>query len=99
MNCEKLQNSLRSERFVKIVNTGKKFEKGACVYAKEISHNIFLLFVILDNLKINKIYASIASFDALESIGVKDPLQVMFHLDIKKKEDFQYLEKYVNVLI
>lgn len=99
MNCEKLHHSLKSERFKKIINNGKKFEKGACVYAKEINDNVFLLFVILDNLKTSKIYASLASFDSFESIGVKDPLQVMFHLDINKKEDFHYLEKYVNVLI
>ncbi|MFC4687120.1 hypothetical protein ACFO4P_09260 [Epilithonimonas pallida] len=99
MNCEKLQKSLKSESFLNVINNGKKFEKEAIVYAKEISHNIFLLFVILKGLDINKIYASIANFDCFESIGCKDPIQLMFHLTINKKEDFHYFEKYVNVSI
>lgn len=99
MNCEKLQKSLKSESFLNVINNGKKFEKEAIVYAKEINHNIFLLFVILKGLDINKIYASIANFDCFESIGCKDPIQLMFHLTINKKEDFHYFEKYVNVSI
>ncbi len=84
---------------MKILDQSQKFEKNAIVYAKEINQNVFLLFVIVDSLKSNKIYASIASYNNIESIGKEDPLQVMFHLDINSKEDFHYLEKYVNVLV
>jgi hypothetical protein len=99
MNSQKLQKSLQSECFVKIINGGIKFEKEAVIYAKEINQNIFLLFVILKDLKVNKISASIANFDCFDSIGIKDPIQLMFHLNITKKEDFHYFEKYVNVSI
>ncbi|GGG51018.1 hypothetical protein [Epilithonimonas arachidiradicis] len=99
MNCEKLQKSLKSESFLNVLNNGKKFEKEAVIYAKEINRNIFLLFVILKDLKMEKIRASIANFDCFESIGIKDPIQLMFHLTITKKEDFHYFEKYVNVSV
>ncbi|TDX86645.1 hypothetical protein [Epilithonimonas xixisoli] len=99
MNLAKLLQSLKSESFLKVQNEGVKFEKDAEIYAKEINQNIFLTFVILKDLKMKKIYATIASFDSFESIGRKDPIQMMFHININRKEDFHYFEKYVNISV
>lgn len=99
MDSEKLKHSLKSGQFKKVTNSGEKFERGACIYAKEINPDVYLLFVIIDNQNANKIYATIANYDKIDDIGVIDSKKVLFHLNIESKEDFHHLEKYVNVLV
>ncbi len=97
MNKQEVLRSLSAEHFIKIANKGEWFEDGAVIYAREIRENIFLLFVILKDVNIENVKALIAHFDSFKSIGVKEPLQVMFYLSIKEKEDLHYFEKYLQV--
>ncbi|WP_370898402.1 hypothetical protein [Chryseobacterium gossypii] len=97
MNCQKIVKTLKSDHFTKVVNKGDWFEEGATIYAKEIKDNIFLLFVILKGIDIENIQALIAHFDCFNSIGLKEPEQIMFYLSIKDKEDLHYFEKYLKV--
>ncbi|ROH99746.1 hypothetical protein [Chryseobacterium daecheongense] len=97
MDKQKILKTLRTEHFIKVPHKGDWFEDGAVIYAREIRENIFLLFVILKDVNIENIQALIAHFDDFNSIGIKDPIQVMFYLSIKKKEDLHYFEKYLKV--
>lgn len=97
MNHQKILKSLKTDQFIKIVNTGNWFESGSVIYAKEIKQNIFLLFVIFKDAQEEKIRALIAHFDSFSSIGAKEPKQIMFYLSIREKEDLHYFEKYLNV--
>ncbi|WP_110008859.1 MULTISPECIES: hypothetical protein [unclassified Chryseobacterium] len=96
MECQKIIKTLRHKDFIKIPNTGKCFEDGAAIYAKEIKKNIFLLFIILKDIDIENIQALIAHFDCFGSIGLKEPEQIMFYLSIKDKNDLHYFEKYME---
>lgn len=97
MDKQKILKTLRTEHFIKVANKGDWFEDGAVIYAREIRENIFLLFVILKNVDIENIQALIAHFDDFNSIGRKEPIQIMFYLSIKEKEDLHYFEKYLKV--
>lgn len=97
MNYQKILRALKSDRFIKIKNQSNHFEDGAIIYAKEITENIFLLFVIVKDIKIQSIKVLISHFDNLESIGEKKPLQTMFYLSIKDEEDLKYVEKYIKL--
>jgi hypothetical protein len=97
MDCQKIIKTLRHKDFVKVSHTGKCFEDGAAVYAKEIKENIFLLFIILKDIDIENIQALIAHFDCFGSIGLKEPEQIMFYLSIKDKNDLHYFEQYLKV--
>ena len=96
MDCQKIIKTLKHKNFIKINNNGKCFENGAAVYAKEIEDHIFLLFVILKDIDIENIQAFIAHFDSFNSIGLKEPEQVMFYLSIKDKDDLHYFEQYLK---
>lgn len=96
MDCQKIIKTLRHKDFVKVSHTGKCFENGAAIYAKEIRENIFLLFIILKDIEIENIQALIAHFDCFGSIGLKEPEQIMFYLSIKDKSDFHYFEQYLK---
>lgn len=96
MDCQKIIKTLKHRDFVKISHTGKCFEDGAAIYAKEIKENIFLLFIILKDIDIENIQALIAHFDCFGSIGLKEPEQIMFYLSIKDKNDLHYFEKYLE---
>jgi hypothetical protein len=95
-NRQRILKSLQSDDFTKIINKGKWFEENAAVYAKEIGENIFLLFVILKDKEPDDIQAFIAHFDCFESIGTKEPIQIMFYLSINENEDLHYFEKYLT---
>lgn len=97
MNKQMILKTLRTEHFIKVANKGDWFEDGAIIYAREIRENIFLLFVILKDMNIENIQALIAHFDSFSSIGKKEPIQIMFYLSIKEKEDLHYFEKYLKV--
>ncbi|AYZ12036.1 hypothetical protein EGY05_08910 [Chryseobacterium arthrosphaerae] len=96
MDCQQIIKTLKHKDFIKISNNGKWFEDGAAVYAKEIKDNVFLLFVILKDIDIENIQALIAHFDGFNSIGLKEPEQIMFYLSIKDKEDLHYFEQYLK---
>lgn len=96
MDAQKIITTLKHKEFIKIVHKGNCFEDGAAVYAKEIKENIFLLFIILKDIDIENIQALIAHFDCFNSIGLKEPEQVMFHLSIKDKNDLHYFEQYLK---
>lgn len=96
MDCQKIIKTLKHKDFIKVTNTGKCFEDGAAIYAKEIKDNIFLLFVILKDIDIENIQALIAHFDCFNSIGIKEPEQIMFYLSIKDKDDLHYFEQYLE---
>ncbi|PKF76193.1 hypothetical protein [Chryseobacterium sp. PMSZPI] len=97
MDCQKIIKTLKHKDFIKVTNEGKWFENGAAIYAKEIKDNIFLLFVILKNIDVENIQALIAHFDCFNSIGLKEPEQIMFYLSIKDKNDLHYFEQYLKV--
>lgn len=93
----KIIELLRNNEFLEIDYRLSTFEIESKVFAKEIKENIFLLFVITMIENVEKIRAIIAHFDSLESIGNKEPIQIMFHLSIKEKKDLQYLDQYLKV--
>lgn len=97
MDSQKIMKKLKQECFTKITNEGQWFGEGTAVYAKEIEHNIFLVFVIAKDIELENIQALIAKFDSIGSIGKKEPLQTMFYLSIKDKEDLHYFEKIIHV--
>lgn len=96
MDCEKLVQTLKSDHFRKITNTGKWFEEGSAIYAKEIRENIFLLFVTIQNANTENMRAMIADFDSFDSIGIKEPKQILFYLAVKSTQDLHYFEKYLK---
>ncbi|UTX49450.1 hypothetical protein [Chryseobacterium sp. MA9] len=96
MDCQKIIKTLRHKDFIKVDHTGKCFEGGAAIYAKEIRENIFLLFIILKDIDIENIQALIAHFDCFNSIGLKEPEKIMFYLSIKDKNDLHYFEQYLK---
>lgn len=96
MNCRNIVKKLESDHFTKIKNQGNWFEEGTTIYAKEIRKDIFLLFVVLKDLKVETMRALIAKFNGLENIGRTEPDRIMFYLSIKCKEDLHYFEKYLN---
>ncbi|NML68632.1 hypothetical protein HHL23_02310 [Chryseobacterium sp. RP-3-3] len=97
MDCHKIVKNLKYKDFIKVSYQGNWFDAGAAIYAKEIKANIFLLFVILKDIKIENIQALIAHFDSFSSIGLKEPEQIMFYLSIKDKDDLHYFEKYLKI--
>jgi len=97
MDAQKIMKKLKQECFTKITNQGQWFGEGASVYAKEIDNNIFLVFVIAEDVDIENIQAHIAQFDSFGSIGKKEPVQMMFYLSIKDKDDLHYFEKFIHV--
>ncbi|MDR6462114.1 hypothetical protein [Chryseobacterium sediminis] len=96
MDGQKIIKTLRNKDFIKIPHAGECFEDGAAIYAKEIKENIFLLFIILKDIDIENIQALIAHFDCFNSIGLKEPEQIMFYLSIKDKNDLHYFEQYLK---
>ncbi|WP_123940477.1 hypothetical protein [Chryseobacterium sp. G0186] len=96
MDCQKIINNLKHKNFIRVINNGKWFEEGATIYAKEINENVFLLFIILKDINIENIQALIAHFDSINSIGTKEPEQIMFYLSIKNKDDLHYFEQYLK---
>lgn len=96
MDCQKIIKTLKHKDFIKVTHKGKWFEEGATVYAKEIKDNIFLLFIILKDINIENIQALIAHFDCFNSIGLKEPEQIMFYLSIRDKDDLHYFEQYLK---
>lgn len=96
MNGQEIINTLKHKEFIKVVHNGDCFEDGAAVYAKEIKENIFLLFIILKDIDIENIQALIAHFDCFDSIGLKEPQQIMFYVSIKDKNDLHYFEQYLK---
>ncbi|WP_292010081.1 hypothetical protein [Chryseobacterium sp.] len=97
MESQKILKSLRSENFKKINNKGDWFENNASIYAKEINTNIFLLFIIMKDFPSENIEALIARFENFNSIGKHEPIQLMFYLSIKDRQDFHYFEKYMKI--
>lgn len=96
MDTKTMIKIFRANDFIKIINKSDRLIKGATIYAKEIRKNIFLLFV-LEKEDCQKINALIASFDSLESIGISEPIQLMFFLSISKDEDIHFFEKYLKL--
>lgn len=94
---KKIIELLQSNDFLEIENKLSTFEIGSKIFAKEIKEDIYLLFIIMMVENVEKVRAIIAHFDCLESIGKKEPIQIMFHLTIKEKKDLQYLDQYLNV--
>ena len=92
-NLQTFTQFLESDQFTKIINKCEWLGKETILYAKEISDNLFLLF-ILENDK--KIRAVIARFTCITNIGVRNPEQILFHLSLQKKEDLHYFEKYLH---
>lgn len=97
IKSQSILKKLKHEGFKKIIHNGILFEEGASVYAKEIEQNIFLVFIITGTVEQENVQAFIAQFDSLESIGKKEPIQMMFHLSIKDKNDLHYFEKFINI--
>lgn len=96
MNSRNVVKVFQANDFVKCINTSERFVKGAIIYAKEISDNIFLLFV-LENEECEQINALLANYDALENIGVTEPYHVMFFHSICKDDDIYFFEKYFKL--
>ncbi len=96
MEYEAILLSLRDQDFQKVTNECETFEKDATIFAKEIRKNIFLLFVIHGSEQTATFRAFIANFDAIESIGKQEPIQVILYLTVTKKEDLHYLERYIK---
>ncbi len=97
MDSQKIMKRLKQECFTEITNQGEWFEKGTSVYAKEIDKNVYLVFVIAEDVDIENIHALIAQFDSFGSIGKKEPVQMMFYMSIKDKEDLHYFEKIIHI--
>lgn len=98
MECEKLLDALHKD-FTRITNESKMFQKGASIYAKEIRRNIFLLICTSERKDSEPVQATIANFDCIESVGIGEPTQILFHLKINSEEDLHYLKKYLSLSI
>jgi len=98
MECTKLLEALQKD-FTKIVYEGGMFPKGSALFAKEIKQGIFLLFNVPKSEGKTPVLAMIASFDHFESVGVKEPDQVLFHLKINSNEDLNHLKTYLSLAI
>lgn len=98
MEFEKLIAALKKD-FTKIINEGEFFQQGTVIYVREIKKGIFLIFSVLKNHKNEPIMAIIASFDSIESIGIKKPIQLLFHLKINNNADIQYLNTYLSTTV
>lgn len=96
MDCRKIIHKLKSDHFVEIINKGKWFERVSIMYAKEIRQNIFLLFVIIKDSDSENMRALIAHFESVESIGIREPHQILFYLSIKNETDLHYLKRYLK---
>jgi len=94
---QNIMKKLKQDCFKEIVHNGILFDEGASVYAKEIDENIFLVFTIKEDVDPENVQAFIAKFDSWGSIGKKEPIQMMFSLSIKHKDDLHYFEKFINV--
>lgn len=98
MNSIKILKILQEEDdFTEIPNHGMWIEDSSRIFAKEIRDNIFLLFVINNDLQQESVKAMIAKFDSIERITLKEPKQIMFYLTLQKLEDLHYFEKYMNI--
>ncbi|WEK71287.1 MAG: hypothetical protein P0Y62_06935 [Candidatus Chryseobacterium colombiense] len=97
MNSKKILKTLKQQCFIKIPHNGRLFNEGASIYAKEIDHNIFLVFVIEEGADLENIQALIAQFDSLGSIGKKEPIKTMFYMSFKDEEDMHYFDKFIHI--
>ncbi|ASK29167.1 hypothetical protein CEY12_03170 [Chryseobacterium sp. T16E-39] len=97
MNYQTIIKLIQCDQFTKVTNEGKCFEDATSIYAKEIGQNIFLVFITLQNDTTENIRAMIAHFEDLNSIGLREPKQIMFYLSIKDKNDLHYFDKYLKV--
>lgn len=97
MNFNKILKLLQQDDFSEISNHGKWIAAESVMYAKEIKENIFLLFVLNQQLNNKSVKAMIAKFDCLENISLQEPKQLMFYLTLEKTDDLHYFEKYMNI--
>ena len=95
MERKKILTALETD-FTKITYKGDLFHKGTTIYVKEIKKDIFLLINVLGDKQNDPIQAMIANFDSIESVGVKKPIQLLFHLKINSNEDLHYLKTYLS---
>jgi len=96
MECEKLLDAVKND-FIKITSKGEIYQKGSAIYVKEIRKGIFLIFHVPKKKGEEPVQATIASFDSLESVGIKEPIQLLFHLKISNSEDLQHLKTYLSL--
>lgn len=97
MNYQAIIKSIQCDQFKEVTNKGKWLEDSANVYAKEIGQNLFLVFITVKDIDTESIRAMIGHFKDFNSIGLKEPKQIMFYLSIKNKEDLHYFDKYLKV--
>ena len=98
MECEKLLDAVKKD-FIKITSKGEIYQKGSSIYAKEIRKGIFLIINVSKKKDNEPVQATIASFDSIESIGIKEPIQQLFHLMINNNEDLHHLKTYLSLSI
>ncbi|MFC4163412.1 hypothetical protein ACFOWU_07105 [Epilithonimonas zeae] len=98
MECEKLLDAVKKD-FTKIVSKGDMFPAGSAIYAKQIRKGIFLIINVSKKIDNDPVHAMIGSFESIESIGVKEPIQLLFHLKINSNEDLYHLKTYLSLSI
>lgn len=96
MECEKLLDAVKND-FTKIISKGGIYQKGTAIYAKEIRKGIFLMIIVQKGAGPGPVLAMIASFASVESIGVSEPIQKLFHLKINNNEDLHHLKTYLSL--
>ncbi|RNA60497.1 hypothetical protein D1631_18580 [Chryseobacterium nematophagum] len=96
MRNQIILEKLKSYGFIKIINKGNWIKRGSIIYAKEINPNIYLLFVAVKGANSHNKQAFIVEFESVNSIGKYEPLQIMFYMSIKNKNDLLYFRRYLQ---
>lgn len=90
-----LTQLLRESNFSKTANKGNWFKDGSFIYSKEITSDIYLLYIIFED----NIQGLIAKFYDGTLIGKHEPVEVMFYMHVKDKHNVDYFDKFLEVLL
>ena len=95
METQELTQLLRTRNFSETENKGNWFKDGSCIYSKEITGHIYLLYIIFED----HIQGLIAKFHDHTFIGKREPVEVMFYMSVKDRKDIDYFDKFLEVLL
>lgn len=95
MKTQELTQLLRERNFSETENKGNWFKDGSLIYSKEVTNDIYLLYIIFED----NIQGLITKFHDCTFIGKREPAEVMFYMSVKDKQDVDYFDKFLEVLL